>query len=260
MKSLDFSESNPECNINNLAIFFKKNTLDYFKKNYWKEIINITLNNQDKVKRWQNIEWIKIEKEQTNKHHIILILHLYSIFSLNTQWLDKIIDELSIIKAIVTHDIWEILTWDYTLDKKESMSKQELIELEKLEEKWAIREILKLKYTQVKKGKIRKIINIYKNYQNKKLQRWNPNENFVKMMDILEALFYMIRYIPELEDKFPYILFNRLKNLEKINSWFIEDYNIDILKDFHIFFKNKENLKFDDIRRFIDKGNYKFIF
>lgn len=254
-------ETSKNENLDNLYyIFFDKEIVNYFVNNYSEEIIDITLNKQSEVKRWQWLEWVNIKKEQTNKHHIFSMLYLYTYLSQKTPWLEKIINELDLIKSIVVHDIWEILTWDITLDQKESMSELELKNLEKKEEKWAIREILKLKFEWVSKDKIKKIIKIYKNYQENKLKRWNPNQNFVKMLDIIDALFYMIKYVPDLEKFDNKLILKKLTSLNEINSWFIEDYNINILKDFEKLFKNKETLNFIQVENFLDKSNYKYWF
>lgn len=116
---IDVTESE---NIKSLFVFLKKEIINHFIENYSEEIINITLNKQNRVKRWQWMEWIKLDKEQSNKHHIFSMFYYYVYLTNTSLWLNEIID-----------DLWELYTWDITTDKKENMSKNQFYELEK---KW----------------------------------------------------------------------------------------------------------------------------
>lgn len=217
--NLEISEENLD-----LVIWDLKNdqTINSLINYYWTKIACDILKVLEKVNRWET-PWLVCDKIETNKEHVIEMLLISKEMFDQYPKLNQVLDKKIIYIKIILHDLWEVLTWDKTVDQKEKKSNEEQNILDQKEKKSWIKIIKFLKNEWIDKKDINMLIKHYTDYFKNKSNPSELNDYFVKFIDKYQALNHIINHIPE------------FKHFEEnsINK------NFQTLKQRNVIFKNK---------------------
>lgn len=213
---------------------------------YWNNVFNSLLNTISQVERWQT-DWLKINKKETNKEHILEMLYITQLFFIKYPKLNDLLDFEIVCIKIAIHDLWENWTWDLTADQKESLSEYELEENAKKELEYWIRLIKTLKREKINQEKIITLQEYYLNYEKNKSNHREINDYFVKFIDKYQALLFIVNHIPEFKNFEKYSINKIFQELKKRNSYFQEKW-INLLKNFESII-DKDEVNENDIEK-----------
>ena len=219
---------------------------------YWEKVINTLLNTLSSVNRWET-EWLQINKIETNREHVLEMLYLTHLFFTKYPELSKFLNFEIICIKIALHDLWEVWTWDITIDQKEWLSKDELLYNTYVELDFWIRIINILKKENININNIRNLERHYLDYEKNKSNNKELNDYFVKFLDKYQALLFIVNHIPEFENFERYSINTIFQELKKRNNSFKEKW-IDLLKNFESIINQKE-VNESDIKKCLRKNS-----